>query len=275
MKPALVIVGLGQLGCVFGEAFLRSGHSVIPVLRGQSLSDALARAEQAADAPPLLLIATGEDDLLPVLRLVPSRLGKRVILIQNELRPSSWLGTPVTEPTTCIVWFEKKPGKLLHEVRPSVAFGPFADLLQEVLRKVSVEVRTLGAEDSESERAHQLILKNLYILAINFAGLDEGVSVGALLTQHTDRLNQIAGELIALEQSLLQSQHPVSQTAHCPPQLDAERLTRGLTRAILADPEHSSAGRSAPRRLERTLALARNHGVDLKALEELASKHLQ
>ncbi|MCY0884518.1 MAG: hypothetical protein OWV35_01380, partial [Firmicutes bacterium] len=54
-----VVVGMGQLGRVFAQAFLAAGTAVIPALRRTPL-DALAAA---APEPRLVLVATAEDDL--------------------------------------------------------------------------------------------------------------------------------------------------------------------------------------------------------------------
>lgn len=83
----VVVVGLGQLGSVLSEGFLRAGYPVVPVLRRtppESLS-------QITPEPALVLVTVGEDDLAPAVSRLPSAWRSKLGLVQNELLPDQWL----------------------------------------------------------------------------------------------------------------------------------------------------------------------------------------
>lgn len=100
----VIIIGLGQLGRVFAGGLLRTGHTVIPVNRGDDM-DAL---EKSHPAPKLVLVAVAENDLHGVLAALPGRWKPRAALIQNELLPRDWQAHGYVDPTIISVWFEKK-----------------------------------------------------------------------------------------------------------------------------------------------------------------------
>jgi ketopantoate reductase len=265
MRAPVVIVGLGQLGAVFAEAFLRLGRPVVPVLRGQSVTEVLG-AGSAAPEPELVLVAVGEDDLAAALASVPVALRDRVVLLQNELRPAQWRRAGITSPTLAIVWFEKKPGAPLSEVRPTVVAGPHAALVAAALEKVGVHATVRPEAIDDPAVAHELVLKNLYILGLNLTGLATGGTAGEMLGEHSERFRTVVDELFELEAELLESaDDELSRDS-----LDRERLDRELREALLADPEHGASGRSAPRRLERSLEHSRTVGLRLEHLEDLA-----
>lgn len=212
-------------------------------------------------APACIVIATGEDDLDGALSGVPPALRDRVVLLQNELRPHLWKDAGIEEPSVTIVWFERKAGKPPHVVLPSFTWGPMAPLLESVYAALGLEFRRISRV---AELAHELASKNLYILGLNLTGLVHPGPAGALLGEHRSRFDALVGELIELEQALLRSTPGFDEIT-----LNPERLISDLAAAIQADPEHGSAGRSAPRRLERTLAHARRLNLRLPHLEEL------
>jgi hypothetical protein len=109
------------------------------------------------------------------------------------------------------------------------------------------------------------VVKNLYILTLNLAGLETRGKAGELLDEHRALFDRLVPELIQLQSALL---GPAGN------RLDAARLIRDLEASILADPAHGCAGRTAPRRLERNLAHARQLGLTLPELERLASQFL-
>jgi len=105
MKAPICIVGLGELGSVFARGFMRLGHPVFPILRGESM-DQVARAVD----PELVLISTGEGDLQTALKSLPEVWKDRIVMIQNELLPRDWSSHALINPTVISVWFEKKKG---------------------------------------------------------------------------------------------------------------------------------------------------------------------
>jgi hypothetical protein len=232
------------------------------VLRGGDL-----QAVCTSLTPRLVVIATGEDDQQAALSRVPPALRNATVLIQNELRPDQWQAQGVTFPTVGIIWFEKKAGKLPHEVLKSVVSGPHARVLAGAIEQVGLGVRQV---DGEAKLAHELIVKNLYILGLNLTGLVHSGRAGELLTRHRDTFEPVLDDLIELESSMIRSAGGAFESVP----IDRARLVVDLTRAIEADPQHGCAGRSAPRRLERTLAHADRQGLavpHLRALKEHAA----
>lgn len=270
MSEHIVVVGMGQLGAVFSEGFLRTGRSVTPVLRG---GDVTRVCEQVK--PDAVLVATGEDSLEDVLTRLPASVRDRALLIQNELRPEKWQRHHLL-PTLGIVWFEKRKGKMPNIVLPTVLFGRQSALLDEALTTLELPHRTVRTDE---ELVHELVLKNLYILGINLTGLRVGGVARELLTTHRTLFDDVIREILAVEVALLSATVPTSAavpTSTAVPfsgaTLNEGQLLRDLERAILADPEHSCAGRSAPRRLERTLENAARLFVETPILAQLAQE---
>jgi hypothetical protein len=249
MKNAVILVGVGEMGGVFARAILRLGYPLLPVIRGQSM-DALA-AE--VDRPELVLVAVAEKDLPMVLQRIPAAWNNRLVLLQNELLPNDWVG--LDNPTVISVWFEKKKGADSRVIMPSPVFGPKAAVLARALATLGIPVRVLASAD---ELLFELVVKNLYILTSNIAGLRSGGTVGELWQRHETLARAVAVEVIALQQALSGRQ------------FDAEELIQAMLRAFQADPEHQCMGRSAPARLARALALGASHGLSLPTLEQLA-----
>ncbi len=257
MRSSVVVVGLGELGGVFARGFLRLGHPVVPVTRSTSAEQALG----AAPEPRLVLVTVGEDDLDAALDALPAPFRAQVGLVQNELYPSQWMAHGTSAPTVVIVWFEKKRGRDVIEVRPTLVSGPAEQLVVDALSALSISASVIAPADL----AHELCVKNLYILTLNLAGLEmKDGKAGELLGAERSLFDELVPELIRLERALF-GEH-VS--------FDDARLRLDLEKSIQADPAHGCAGRSAPRRLERNIAHARRLGLDLPCLERLAKKHL-
>ena len=252
VRGPVVIIGLGQLGKLFQDAFTRLGYEVIGVRRGTDWP-ALAAQHPGAAA---VLVAVGEDDLKDVLRTLPAVWRPRVALVQNELRPAMWLSEGITDPTVMVVWFERKNDQPPHVVRESVVAGPLAPLLAEALAPLDLTPSLIETK----ALAHELCLKNLYILTLNLCGLAVGATAGGLYREHKELFEAVFMEVFALEQALFG--HDV--------RLDPLALRIELERAIHADPEHATAGRSAPRRLERARAEAQRRGLAVPHLDQLA-----
>lgn len=245
----VVVVGMGQLGRLFAQAFLQNGRTVIPVIRGQALAARLHHDVR------LVLFAVGEDSANEVLRDLPDSYLDRVVLLQNELRPSAWLSRYALadkdlSPTICIVWFEKKADKAPVEVLPSVLFGVHTQVMAAALDRLGLAHRTVLTPE---ELHHELCLKNLYILALNIGGLSGAATASDLLDAE---FSALIDELITLEQASLNNTELTTR-------LDRDRLKLELNRALLADPTHACAGRSAPARLKRTLQLGQALGQSL------------
>lgn len=264
LASSAVVIGLGQLGATFAEGWLRAGRAVVPVTRRAPLADLPRELPQ----PSIVLLGVGEHSLPAVLRGLPPAYAERCALLQNELLPWVWqesLGAAAAgpsgaesagaEPSVAVVWFEKKAGKPIHSIRPSVLFGPVSSYLAEALS--ALELPFFEAQDSQ-QRDFELVLKNLYILTLNLAGLEVGGSAGELWRDHAQLSHPLCRELICLQESLLGRK------------LDESALLAGVESAILADPQHAARGRTAEERLRRAAAQALAAGLELPRLSGLA-----
>lgn len=238
------------MGAVFARGLLRLGHPLYPVTRSTDMQELAA----ALPDPELVLVAVAEKDLQPTLERIPQSWKARLALLQNELLPQDW--SALAEPTVISVWFEKKRGMDSKVIIPSPAFGPKAQLLADALAAIAIPARVLA---DANELLFELVVKNLYILTSNIAGLRTGGTVGELWEQHRDFARQVAEEVIVIQEALTGDR------------LDRERLIAAMVRAFQADPAHQCMGRSAPARLARALEHGERFGLELPTL--LALQH--
>ena len=252
MTP-VVVVGMGEMGGVFARAFLSAGHPVHPVLRRTPPRDVAA----AVPAPALALVAVGEADLHPVLDELPDSWRSRVGLVQNELLPPDWQRHGLEDATVAAVWFEKKAGRPVKVIIPTPVFGPGAELVVDALERIGIPAREL---DSAAALLHELVAKNLYILVANIGGLVSGGTVAHLWEEHHDLAAAVADDVLALQEALAGSSLPRTE------------LLAALEAAFEADREHGAMGRSAPARLERARSQARELGVPVPALNDVAAR---
>ncbi|MBT8438632.1 MAG: hypothetical protein KJO91_02815, partial [Gammaproteobacteria bacterium] len=171
MKQPVVVIGMGEMGSVFARGFLRSGHPVYPVTRDVNIDEL---ANQIMD-PLLVLVAVGEAALQDVLKTIPAAWTDRLVLLQNELLPRDWADYP--ESTVISVWFEKKKGQDSKVILSSPAYGKMADALKQAMASIEIPVRVL---ENDEQLLFELVVKNLYILTSNIAGLKTGGTVGEL-----------------------------------------------------------------------------------------------
>ena len=231
MKSPIVLIGIGEMGSVFARGFLRAGYPVYPATRETDL----AEAARAIPTPELVLVAVAENDLHSVLEQLPPAWFQRIGLLQNELLPGDWEQYGFAQPTVISVWFEKKKGQDVKVLIPSPAFGRQAGLLQEALGSIDIPVRVLA---SAPELLFELVVKNVYIVTTNCAGLVTGGTVSELWAGHREL---------------------------------AEALIQGMLAAFDGDPEHKCMGRSAPARLARAIRQADEAGLDVPRLREIAA----
>ncbi len=233
-KKPVVLIGVGEMGGVFARGLLKMGYPIYPVNRE---TDMQALSEQLAD-PQMVLLAVGEKDLHPSLEAIPTVWRDKLALLQNELLPRDWQQHQLDNPTVISVWFEKKPGQDAKVIIPSPSYGPQAKLLEEALSAINIPVKLL---DTPSELLFELVLKNLYILTTNIAGLEVGGDVEALWHQHRNVAESVAKEVLEIQQKLTGEQ------------FDFDALLAGLIEAFEGDPQHQCMGRSAPARLQRAI----------------------
>jgi ketopantoate reductase len=253
MKPPVILIGIGEMGSVFARGFLRTGHPVYPVTRDTSLSE----AAQQLPSPELVLIAVAETDLHAVLEQIPPAWHQRVALLQNELLPNDWEQYGFINPTIISVWFEKKNGQAVKVLIPSPVLGPGAESLTACLGSLEIPARVLS---NEAELLFELVLKNIYIVTTNCAGLITGGTVSELWANHRDLAEAVAHDVIQIQEAL--TGQP----------MDPEKLIAGMLQAFDGDPDHGCMGRSAPARLARALQQADATNLEVPRLREIAAQ---
>lgn len=246
VNEPIVIIGMGEMGELFAQGFLKIGRPVYPVLRGMDLSEHAT----LLPSPALVLVAVGEKDLHPVLEAMPDSWRRRLGLLQNELLPRDWLRHGIDDPTVIVVWFDKKKGRPFVAVLPTPVAGPAAGLVVAALEAIEVA----SWEIPRDELLYELVRKNLYILTVNSAGLQVGGTVGELWRHHRELAESVAHEILDVQEWL------------CQVPLPRDRLMAGLLQGFEGDPQHICTGRSAPARLQRVLAWARAAALETPVL---------
>jgi hypothetical protein len=250
MKKEVVLIGVGEMGGVFARGFLTLGHPVFPIGRETDLAET---ADRISD-PQAVIVAVGEKDLPNVLDTVPPPWRGRLVLLQNELLPRDWQAHDLPQPTVISVWFEKKTGQDVKVLIPSPVFGPHARLVQEALQAVHIDCTVLQSEEA---LLFELVVKNVYILTVNIAGLKVGGTVGELWQKHQALAKAVAQDVVDIQFRLTGKK------------LSREGLIDGMVKAFHGDPEHKCLGRSAPARLKRALEQAGQLGLEVKTLREI------
>lgn len=253
MKQPVVIIGIGEMGGVFARGFLRLGHPLYPVRRD---SGDLAMLASQIPAPALVLVAVGEQDLAQVLDAMPDAWRDRLALLQNELLPRDFSHLP--EPTVISVWFEKKKGQDAKVIIPSPVHGPASGLIADALAEVDIPTHVLASAD---QLLFQLVVKNLYILTTNIAGLRVGGTVSELWSQHPDLARAVASDVIDIQEAMTGRE------------FDRTRLLEAMAHAFDGDPDHRCMGRSAPARLQRALEHADHYRLEAPTLRAIAGEH--
>jgi len=221
MQSPIVIIGIGELGGIFARGFLRLGRPLYPVTRATPMA---AVAEELTE-PELVLVAVAEGDLAPLFDALPDTWRGCVGLIQNELLPDHWKGIPA--PTVISVLFEKKPGTDPRVIIPSPVFGPRSDLLAAAFARLGIPTRILAEPD---ELLFELVVKNLYILTTNIAGLRVGGTVGELWARHREFARRIGDDVIRLQEVLTGRR------------FEQEALFAAMIEAFEGDPSHECNG---------------------------------
>jgi len=250
-KKPVVVIGMGEMGSVFARGLLRLGHPVYPVTRNSNMK----KTAKALPDPGLVLIAVGEADLAAVLKRIPKVWRKRLALLQNELLPSDY--SQLDRVTVLSVWFEKKKGQDSKVIIPSPAHGPQAKRLAKALATLEIPVKAIKRP---RDMLFELVVKNLYILTSNIAGLRTGGTVSELWSEHQPFARAVAEDVITLQEGLTGSS------------FDNEELINAMVKAFEGDPDHRCMGRSAPARLNRALQHAERLQIDLPVLREIAAE---
>jgi len=189
--------------------------------------------------------------------MVPNAWRDRLILLQNELLPNDWKKHGIDNPTVISVWFEKKPGQDFKVLIPSPVYGPHAQMIVEAMTALGIPTNKLHSDEALLQ---ELVLKNVYILTTNIAGLEAGGTVSRLWSKCEKLARQVADEVMDIQAFL------TGET------LDREALVKGMLVAFDGDPDHNCMGRSAPARLERALKIADEAGLAVRKLREIHSQ---
>lgn len=254
MNAPVVIWGLGEIGGVFARGILKLGFPVYPVLRSTNIE---AMTKAVVD-PEAVIVAVGESDLQDVLAQIPEPWRDRLVLVQNELLPHDWKKHQIS-PTVISVWFEKKPGQDVKVIIPSPVYGDKASLISDALKAIHIPA-TIVAD--EAGLIKELVLKNLYILTVNIAGLAlNGGVVETLWNGHEKLARDVAHDVLDIQFALIDTQ------------LHREGLIEAMVDAFAGDWQHKCMGRSAPMRLKRAIQQANELGIEARTLKEIADKH--
>jgi len=253
MRGTIVMIGIGEIGGALARGFLRSGHPVVPVNRGDDMN----QVAEDYPLPELAVVAVAEKDLHGVLDALPAAWRDRLGLLQNELLPMDWQRHGFAQPTVISVWFEKKPGRDVKPLVPSPIHGPGAATLKAAFDALEIPARIV---DSDEELLFELVRKNLYILTTNIAGLVTGGSVAELWRDHRSFAIEVAEDVMDLQASLTGRE------------FDRQALIEAMLLAFDGDPEHRCTGRSAPVRLERALQLADESGLAVPTLRRIQAE---
>ena len=255
MKKPIIVLGIGELGSVFSRAFLRNNYPVYPITRATDIDELSSSID-----PEMILVCTAESDLQSALSSIPNKWKDRVAMMQNELLPRDWESHNFTNPTVISVWFEKKKGMDSKVLISSPAYGPKAQILADSLALIDIPAHAVADED---ELLFELVLKNLYILTTNIAGLaiKSGANVDDLRNNHLDLMREVSKDVLKLQESLTGKTFNESQ------------LEKGMIKAFEGDLEHGCMGRSAPARLDRALELAKEFNLEVPTLQKIKSNN--
>lgn len=251
MKKPIVVLGIGELGSVFSRAFLKNNHAVYPITRSTDIDELKASID-----PELILVCTAEGDLQSALSSIPTEWKDRVAMMQNELLPRDWESHNFTNPSVISVWFEKKKGIDSKVLISSPAFGPKAQILADSLALIDISAHVVANED---ELLFELVLKNLYILTTNIAGIaiESGSNVNDLRNQHLALMREVSADVLKLQSTL------TGKTFN-----DVE-LEQGMIKAFEGDLNHGCMGRSASARLDRALDQANEFNLEIPTLQKI------
>jgi hypothetical protein len=251
MKKPIVVLGIGELGSVFSRAFLKNNHAVYPITRSTDIDELKASID-----PELILVCTAEGDLQSALSSVPIEWKDRVAMMQNELLPRDWEKHGFIDPTVISVWFEKKKGIDSKVLISSPAYGPKAKILAESLALIDIPAHVVADDNA---LLFELVLKNLYILTTNIAGLaiEPGTNVDDLRNQHLSLMRDVSKDILSLQTQL------TGQS------FDETQLEQGMIKAFEGDLKHGCMGRSAPARLDRALDQANEFNLEVPTLQKI------
>ena len=241
---------------VLARGFLRNGYPVVPVTRTMNIDEEAAEITN----PVMVVVAVAEKDFPATMKSLPGQWQDRLVLIQNELLPRDWQSFGIDNPTIISVWFEKKKGMDYNPVLPSPMYGPMADLISESLGLIDIPCRVLT---TEADLVFELVLKNVFVFTINIAGLvlPEGTTTSGLWKSERQLALDVAYDIIDIQEKITGKTFSRDQLVDC------------MVEGFNGDPHHKCRGRSAPGRLERSLQIADELGLDVKSIKDISQRY--
>lgn len=243
----LVLVGVGQLGTLFGEGALLASRRVTPLRRDSDVERCLDDVQP--DAP--VLVTTGEKDLPGALERLPRERRAHVVLVQNELFPSVWRGLGLEDPTVAVVWLSKKPGRPVEIGGPTEVYGKHADVVAQIHEALTLPCLVLPSQEALSLA---LVAKFAFILGINALGLEHDRTLGEWLEQDQTRV------LAVLDDARRLAEGKLGHTT------DGKKVQRKVLDAMTLLSTYPAKGRTANERLERARDDAKQLGLKLPNL---------
>jgi hypothetical protein len=248
----LAIIGLGELGQLFGAAALRAGIRVTPVTRGMSSAERLRELEHHTP----VLVAVGEADLEAVLEQLPSERKGSLILLQNELFPAQWERHD-SSPTVLVPWMLKKKGQPLLVARSTPVFGQYSELVRELHRAAGLSAETLP---TRAALLTAIVEKYAFILTVNALGLLRDTTLGVWLVADPALIAELSREAAQLGGRL------------CGAEQDESAVAEVVAKGMHALSGMRARGRTAQERVDRALGLASQFGLSAPALRRASGK---
>jgi hypothetical protein len=194
---------------------------------------------------PVVIVGIGE--LSSVFARGLLRVGHPVFPVTRRSRPEEVLARAEDAELVLVAVGERDLGPVLDEVPK--AFRDRVALLQNELLP-------------RDWRAHGLTDPTVAVVwfeTTNLAGIRTRGTVGELVRDHRALYERVAAEVLDV------------QAARIGADLPRKELMLALDLAIAADPNHPCTGRSAPERLLRVLAQAREAGLETPELSRIAA----
>ena len=245
-----IVIGLGQLGQLYGGAALRLGMRVTPVTRHQSIADTCERVSK--DSP--IVVAVGEGALNEVAREIPVHRRKDAVLVQNEIFMESMNEIGLGESTLSTVWLSKKKQRPIEIARVSCAYGPHADWFRTLHQAIDLPMEC-AADAAQMER--ELIAKYTFILTINVLGLVENITLGQWLEKDAALVESVAVDALGLAE------------AYAKTRVQADQVLEIVREAMHGLAHYPARGRTAQQRLDKAIKDARQYQVDMPGISAL------
>jgi hypothetical protein len=241
MTSDLVVVGLGQLGELLATGALRAGLRVTPVLR--STPRPLDFSAVPPETPVLLAVGEGWEKAAAD---VPAARRGDVVVLQNEIFPSSLVDAGLPHATVLMVWFNRKAFAPPQPGPPSQALGKHAAVMQHIHAATGLPCEVLDA----SRLPEVLAAKYAFIATINILGVRQEQTVGAWFQAHAPEANAVLEDVLTLAARLCDT--PLTPA-----------LRQQVQHALNVHAALPARGRTSLARLQRARAHAARLGLRL------------